>query len=158
MRKFLIAALAASALVPTMASATDRNEVRRDQQEVRHDQRDAKQAARQGDWQKAQRAKQETREDRRELNDDWRSYRQSHRSTYQRGTWNAPRGVRYQPVSVGYRFQPAFYGSQYWVNDYARYRLPNPGYGHRWIRYGNDVILIETRSGRVLRVINAFFL
>jgi Ni/Co efflux regulator RcnB len=158
MRKILIAALAASAMVPTMASAQSRGEVQRDQQEVRHDQRDARQAARQGDFKKAQRARQEAREDQRELNQDWQSYRKSHRGTYQRGAYVAPRGMRYNPVSVGYRFAPVFYSSQYWVNDYGTYRLPNPGYGHRWIRYGNDVVLIDIRTGRTLRVIRSFYL
>ena len=157
MRKILIAAMAASILVPSVASAQSRDEVRRGQAEVQRDREDARKAERQGDWQKAQRARQEAREDQREVNSDWREYRAKHRSTYQRGNYQAPRGQRYRPVSVGYRFQPAFYNSRYWVSNYNSYRLPNPGYGHRWIRYGNDVLLIDARSGRVLRVISGFF-
>ena len=157
MRKILIAALAASALIPAMASAQSAGEVRRGQEEVRRDQRDVRKAERQGDWQKAQRARQETREDRRELKEDWRDYRKSHRQVFQRGTYNAPRGMRYRPVTVGYNFQPAFYSNRYWLNDYGTYRLPNPGYNHRWVRYGNDAVLVDIRTGRALRVINGFF-
>lgn len=157
MRKILIAALAASTLVPAMASAQSAGEVRRGQQEVQRDQRDVRQAQQQGDWQKAQRARQETREDQREVNEDWRDYRKSHRQVFQRGTYNAPRGMRYRPVSAGFTFQRAFYSNRYQLNDYRSYRLPNPGYNHRWVRYGNDAVLVDTRTGRALRVINGFF-
>ncbi|MFM5895357.1 MAG: RcnB family protein [Novosphingobium sp.] len=157
MRKILIAALAASTLVPAMASAQSAGEVRRGQQEVQRDMRDVRQAQKNGDWQKAQRARQEAREDQREVNEDWRDYRKSHRQVYQRGTYNAPRGMRYRPVTVGYNFQPAFYSSRYQLTNYNTYRLPNPGYNHRWVRYGNDAVMVDIRNGRVLRVISGFF-
>ena len=157
MRKILIAALAASTLVPAMASAQSAGEVRRGQQEVQRDQRDVRQAERQGDWQKAQRARQETREDQREVNEDWRDYRKAHRQVFQRGTYNAPRGMRYRPVSVGHTFRPAFYSNQYSLSNYASYRLPRPGYNQRWVRYGNDVVRVDVRNGRVLQVIRNFF-
>ncbi|MFM5917958.1 MAG: RcnB family protein [Novosphingobium sp.] len=157
MRKILIAALAASALVPSMASAQSAREVRNDQREVRQDRQDARQYQRQGNYKKAAAARQEAREDQRELREDWRDYRNSHRQVFQRGAYYAPRGMRYRPVSVGYTFQPAFYSSRYWLNDYGTYRLPNPGYNHRWVRYGNDAVLVDIRTGRVLRVISAFF-
>lgn len=157
MRKILLAAMAASILVPSLADAQSRGEVRRGQQEVQRDREDARRAAQNGDWQKAQRARQEAREDQREVNEDWRDYRNSHRNTFNRGNYQAPRGQRYRQVSVGVRFQPAFYSNRYWVNDYGTYRLPSPGYNRRWVRYGNDVVLVDLRSGRVLRVLNNFF-
>ena len=158
MRKFIIAALAASALVPAMASATDRNEVRRDRQEVRRDQREVRKHIKNGDYRAAERARQETREDRRELREDWQDYRKSHRQVYQRGAYAAPGAYRYRPVNAGYRFAPAQVSSRYWMNDYSAYRLPNPGYGRRWVRYGNDAVLVDARSNVALRVFRAFFL
>ena len=158
MRKILIAALAAATLVPTMASAQSREEVRRGQQEVRRDQQEVRRHTQNGDYRAAQRAREETREDRQELREDWRDYRNSHRRVYQRGAYAAPRGYNYRPVSAGYRFAPAQYNSRYWLNDHGTYRLPNPGYNQRWMRYGNDAVLIDTRRGVALRVIRAFFL
>lgn len=162
MRKFLIAALAASALVPalvpTIASATDRHEIKRDRQEVREDRREVRKHIRNGDYQRAEQARQETREDRRELKEDWRDYRNSHRQVYQRGVYAAPSGYRYRPINTGYRFAPAQYNRRYWLSDYNSYRLPNPGYGHRWVRYGNDVVLVDTRRGVAVRILSAFFL
>ncbi len=157
MRKIVIAALAASMLVPTMASAQSRGEVRRDRQEVRRDQQEVRKHLRNGDYRAADRARQETREDRRELREDWRDYRATHRQVYQRGAYAAPRGYNYRPVNAGYRFAPAQYNSRYWLNNYSTYRLPNPGYNQRWMRYGNDAVLIDTRRGVALRVISAFF-
>jgi Ni/Co efflux regulator RcnB len=152
-----IAAIAAVALVPGVASAQSAHEVRKDQREVRHDQRQVRQDVRRGDHREARRDRQETREDRRETRGDWRDYRNSHRNVYHRSAYAGPRGYRYHPVTVGYRFAPAYYGRNYWVSDWANYRLRAPGAYQRWIRYGNDVVLINTRTGRVLEVNNGFF-
>ena len=54
-------------------------------------------------------------------------------------------------------FAPAFYADRYWVKNYNVYRLPNPGYGHRWVRYGNDVVLVDVRSGIAKQIMSAFF-
>lgn len=143
MRTMLMAAVAAAVAVPGVASAQSAREVRHDQREVRKD-------IRHGDYREA-------REDRREMREDWRDYRRSHREVYRRPAYAGPRGFRYRPVTVGYRFAPAYYGRNYWVNDYARYRLPRPGAYQRWIRYGNDVVLVNTRTGRVITVNNGFF-
>ena len=103
-------------------------------------------------------ARREVREDRRELREDWRDYRRTHGDVYRRGVYAGPRGYRYRPVNVGYRFAPEYYGQRYWINDYGTYRLPRPGYGYqRWVRYGNDVVLVDTRSGRAVQVYNRFF-
>ena len=156
MRKTIIAALAAAtALVPGAASAQSYGEVRRDQREVRESRRELQEARRYGDRRDVREARQELREDRQELREDRRDYRQANR--YRGGVYNGPRGYRYQPVTVGYRFQPSYYGRNYWVSDYGRYRLARPGYNQRWVRYGNDVVLVNVRNGRVLQVRNRFF-
>ena len=143
MRTMLIAAVAAAALVPGVASAQSAHEVRHDQREVRRD-------LRHGDYREA-------REDRREMREDWRDYRRHHRNVYRRPAYVGPRGYRYRPVAVGYRFAPAYYGQRYWVSDWGTYRLHRPGRYQRWIRYGNDVVLINTRNGRVIQVYRDFF-
>jgi len=159
MRKFIIAALAAATILPAgAASAQSAGEVRRDQREVRRDQRDLARARANGDRGDIRSARQELREDRQETREDWRDYRRSHRDVYARGGYAGPRGYRYRPVAVGYRFAPQYYGRSYWINDYGTYRLPRPGFGYqRWVRYGNDVVLVDTRSGRVVQVYNRFF-
>jgi Ni/Co efflux regulator RcnB len=158
MRKIIIAAIAAATILPAAASAQSGREVRQSAREVRQSERDLQRARAYGDRGDIREARREVREDRRELREDWRDYRRSNRNVYTRGAYAGPRGYRYRPVSVGYRFAPAYYGQRYWINDYATYRLPRPGYGYqRWVRYGNDVVLVDTRSGRTVQVYNRFF-
>jgi Ni/Co efflux regulator RcnB len=157
MRKLIIAALAAAtAFTPMVASAQSWGEVRRSEREVRESRRDLDRAHRYGDRGDVRDARRELREDRRELREDWRDYRRTNPRAFRRGAYVAPRGYRYRPVTVGYRFAPAYYGRPYWV-DYRTYRLARPAGYQRWIRYGNDVVLIDARSGRVLRVYDRFF-
>lgn len=159
MRKIIIAALAAATILPAgAASAQSAREVRQSAREVRQSERELAEARRYGDRRDVREARREVREDRRELREDWRDYRRAHGDVYRRGGYQGPRGYRYRPVSVGYRFTPDYYGRRYWINDPYTYRLPRPGYGYqRWVRYGNDVVLVDTRSGRVVQVYNRFF-
>lgn len=157
MRSIILAALAATALTPVAASAQSAGEVRRDRQEVRHDQQQVRQDLRRGDNREARRDRQETREDRREARSDWRDYRRTHQDVFRRGAYVGPRGFRYRPVTVGYRFAPMYYSSRYWISDPLLFRLPRPGFNQRWIRYGNDVVLVNIRTGRVLQVYSGFF-
>ena len=77
-------------------------------------------------------------------------------STNGRNRYVAPiRNWNYRRVSVGYRLQPAFYGSRYYINDYGAYNLQAPhGRWLRWIRYGDDLLLVNIRTGRVLNVVH----
>ena len=145
MRKIIFAGLLAATLAPAIAQAQqpydDRRDIRDDRQQIRDDRRDI-------------------RDDRRDIRDDrsadWRDYRRSHPDAYRSGRWEGPRGYAYRPVGVGYRFTPEFYDRRYWIDPY-RYHL-RPIYGdQRWVRYGNDVLLVDTRSGRVLEVNGGFF-
>lgn len=148
MKKLIMAALAAGVVVPSVAvpgiaSAQSIHEVRRDAREVRRD-------VRRGDYREA-------REDRRELREDWRDYKRAHPKVYKRGAYVGPRGYRYRPVAVGYRFAPEYRASRYWINDYGIYRLPAPRAHARWIRYGNDAVLIDARTGAAITIYTGFF-
>jgi Ni/Co efflux regulator RcnB len=83
--------------------------------------------------------------------------RKKHRRNYV--VYVAPhRSWRYRPVSVGYRLQPAFYGSRYYINNYGAFGVGAPGRYRQWIRYGDDLLLVNIRTGRVIRIIpNAFW-
>jgi Ni/Co efflux regulator RcnB len=165
MRTIILAALAAATtLTPMAASAQSNGEIRHDRREVRESRRDLEQARRYGDRDDRRDARQELREDRQELREDrqdrregWRDYRRDNGNAFRRGAYRGPQGYRYRPVSIGYRFAPNYYSRPYWV-DARAYRLNAPRFGYqRWVRYGNDVVLIDTRSGRVVQVYNRFF-
>lgn len=157
MRKLMISALIAATLLPGTAAMAQTGELRRDRQNVRQEQRDLRDARRYGDRRDVREQRQDVREARREYREDWRDYRRDNRRIYTLPRYYAPRGYAYRPVTAGITLRPGFYGQRYWINDPYRYRLPRPYAGQRWIRYGNDVVLINARNGRVVRVIDGFF-
>lgn len=99
-----------------------------------------------GDW----------RQDRRY---DWRGYRDQHREVFRAQRYAVPRGwsYGYRRFSVGARLPGFFFGEQYWIDDPSEYRLP-PAYGpYRWVRYYDDVILVDLRTGMVVDEVPGFF-
>jgi Ni/Co efflux regulator RcnB len=133
MRRLILLAAMAATIVPTAAIAQQRD-WRHDRTDVRHDRRDI-------------------RHDRRDLRRDRRDYRQDRH--HFRSAYVAPyRNWSYRPVTIGYRLQPAFYGSRYYISDYGMYHLRTPGRWQRWVRYGDDLLLVNIRTGRVLDVIH----
>ncbi|MEH6758019.1 MAG: RcnB family protein [Parasphingorhabdus sp.] len=89
---------------------------------------------------------------------NWQQYRQSHRNYYRPGRYYSPyRSHNYRRWNIGIYLGSAFYGSQYWISDPWRYRLPPADGGYRWVRYYDDVLLIDTYNGRVVDVIYDFF-
>jgi len=89
---------------------------------------------------------------------DWQRHRQANRSYYRLGRYYAPyRDYRYRRLSIGLSLGSAFYGSRYWINNPSYYRLPAAYPGTRWIRYYDDVLLIDTYTGEVIDVIYDFF-
>ena len=121
----VLAAISAPA-VPVGAFAQSRAEVRHDRHEV-------------------QEARRELREAKRELREDRRDRRRSQ--------YVAPyRGWTYRAIAPGAQLRSGFYGSRYFV-DPARYRLRPVGRYQRWIRYGDDLLLVNVRTGRVIQVL-----
>lgn len=89
---------------------------------------------------------------------DWQRYRYSNRSIFRGGRYYAPyRDYRYSRFSIGFFLEPLFYSSRYWIGDPWQYRLPPAYPGTHWVRYYNDVLLVDTYSGEVVDVIYDFF-
>ncbi|MEY4306404.1 MAG: hypothetical protein RIT52_2579 [Pseudomonadota bacterium] len=90
---------------------------------------------------------------------DWRQYRDTHRPYYRMPHYRLPYGYSYgyRRLVVGLYLDQIFYTPSYWINHPGSYRLP-PAYGtYRWVRYFDDVALIDLRNGRVVDVIYDFF-
>jgi hypothetical protein len=89
---------------------------------------------------------------------DWQGWRSSNRNTYRLGSYYAPyRGYSYRRLGIGFRLDTLFFGSRYWISDPWDYRLP-PAYGpYRWVRYYDDVVLVDIYTGEVVDVIYDFF-
>lgn len=89
---------------------------------------------------------------------DWRNYRQRYSNHYRMPRYYSPyRGYNYTRFSIGFNLWPNYYGQQYWINDPWEYRLPDAYGSYRWVRYYDDVLLVDVRNGRVVDVIHDFF-
>lgn len=88
---------------------------------------------------------------------DWRHWREHHHSFFHLGFYYDPFGWGYRPYEIGWRLWPAYYESNYWINDPWDYQLPPPPPGTVWVRYWNDALLVDTWSGEVIDVIHGFF-
>lgn len=90
---------------------------------------------------------------------DWQRYRHQFHDRYRAPRYYNPYGYRYgyRRFSIGIYLDTLFFGSRYWLNDPWDYRLPPAPYGCRWVRYYDDVLLVDIRSGYVVDVIYDFF-
>ena len=90
---------------------------------------------------------------------NWNDYRTRYGHYYRQPRYANPYGYNYgyRRFSIGIYLDSPFYGDNYWISDPYQYRLP-PAYGpYRWVRYYDDVMLVDLRNGRVVDVIHDFF-
>jgi Ni/Co efflux regulator RcnB len=170
---FITGLLIATMLVPaTTATAQnrelrrDRQDIREEQRELRRDQQDLRDARRTGDRDDVRDARSDVREERRDVRDarqdyreDRRDYRQDRRFSNRYGRpaprFSAP--FRYQRFGIGASISPRYWGNGYRVSNHAAYRLPTPGRYQQYVRHYDDLLLVNTRTGRVVRVYNRFY-
>ena len=146
MRKFILFGLMAAVAVPATATAQSRGEIRRDRENVQEERQELRNAQRRGDRDDIREEREELREARQELRED--------RADRQRTQYIAPyRGWRYRSVQPGHMLRPVFYGSRYVIANPGQYRLRNAARNQQWIRYGDDLLLVNVRNGRVLQVL-----
>ncbi|ARS28069.1 RcnB family protein [Sphingomonas sp. KC8] len=88
---------------------------------------------------------------------NWQNYRTSNRHIYRVPRYYGRPGYDYRRWSPGYRMPDYYYGSGYWISDPWQYRLP-PAHGpYRWVRYYDDVVLINIANGLIEDIIYSFF-
>lgn len=144
MKKLILASLAALVLVPSAGMAQPAGQLHRDRHDVRDAQRDVRDARRD-----VQDARRDVRDARHDYRQDVRAYNRAH-------PWRAA-PFRYKRFTDGARIQPVYYGRQYVIADYQRFRWTKPRANQRWVRHYDDALLVNTRTGRVVKVMyNAF--
>jgi len=105
------------------------------------------------------------RNDNRRWNRDWRGdrryswqdYRTRHRNIYRLPRYEARHGHSYRRWYPGYRWDSWFYASSFWISDPWQYRLPPAYPPYRWVRYYDDVVLVDTETGEIADIIYNFF-
>lgn len=89
---------------------------------------------------------------------NWRGWRSANRRIYHLRPYYAPyRGWSYRRFGIGIFLDPLFFGQSYWIGDPFYYRLPPAPPGTQWVRYYNDVLLVDIYSGEVVDAIYDFF-
>ena len=157
-KKFLISIAAVAATLSPMVAQAQTRELQRGRQEVREEKRDLKQAKRYGDRSDVRDARGDVREAKQELREDrqdWRGYKQQNRNAFRGSRFNAP--FRYRTFNSGVSISASYYSPRYRVTNYANYRLPQPGRYQTYVRHYNDVLLVNTRTGRVVQAYRGFY-
>lgn len=169
MKKALFAALLAATIIPVTGAHAQNRELRRDREQIREEQGELQQDRRQldrayrfGDRDDIRDERRDVREGRRdvhearqEFREDWREYRHRNHGLYRAARFDAP--FRYRTFSVGVNIGRSYWGPRYHVNRVDRWRLPVAGPRQIYVRHYNDLLLVNTRSGRVVRVYRGFF-
>jgi len=145
MRKTLIIGLLCGAAFSGTASAQSEREILKDEKAVAAQQvqlDDARDRGNAGDIHKASDqlngARQELRED---------------RSDQQTSRYQAPyRNWSQSTPAVGSQLRSKFYGTRYVISNPEHYQLGSVASDQRWIRYGDDILLVNVRNGRVEQV------
>ncbi len=78
----------------------------------------------------------------------WRNNRWTNRPVYA-PAYRYPTGYGYREWSIGLILPSLFLGSGYYFQSYYDLGLSRPPHGFRWVRYGPDLLLVNTRTGRI---------
>ncbi|NYF31719.1 MULTISPECIES: DUF1090 family protein [Sphingopyxis] len=149
--KFLTVGLIAALMVPGVAAAQTRGEVRDSRRDVREEQRELRQAKRYGDRGDVREERRDVRDARQELREDKRDWRRETR--YQ--NYRAP--FRYQQFRVGSTLRSNYYAPSYRPAWDSRWGVPRAGRNLTYVRHYNDLLLVNMRSGKVIRVYRNHF-
>lgn len=104
----------------------------------------------------------EWREDRRDWERDRREARRDWHRDHDRYYRPAPPRVVYRPAPppprygwrVGYPYRNYYSGPVYVVNDYPRYHLRRPPYGHQWIRDDRgNMLMVAIATGVIAQYV-----
>lgn len=70
--------------------------------------------------------------------------------------WVAPEGYNYHAYVVGEAAPEMYWGPAYTI-DWSTHNLPRPDTDTKWVRIGNDAVLIRIGSGNVVDRIQDFY-
>ena len=90
---------------------------------------------------------------------DWNRYRTGNRAAFRLPRYYSPYGWNYgyRRFSVGVTLSSVLWGQNYWIDDPYDYRLPEAYGPYRWVRYYDDALLVDLRSGQVIDTVYGIF-
>jgi Ni/Co efflux regulator RcnB len=149
MRKLIFAGLMAALVIPAAASAQT-GEIRKDERKVDSQNEQLQRAVDSGNLKDIEKHAKGARKAGQELRED--------RDDFARKHYVAPYdNWSYTALTPGARLRPAFYGANYSVGHPDGYELHRAKRNQRWVRYGDDLVLVNMRSGTVVEVVSGRF-
>ena len=90
---------------------------------------------------------------------DWSRYRALNRGAYRLPRYYAPSGwgYGYRRFGIGVSLAPVLFSQSYWIDDPFTYRLPEAYGPYRWVRYYDDALLVDIRTGQVVDTVYDIF-
>jgi hypothetical protein len=90
---------------------------------------------------------------------DWSRYRAANRGAYRLPRYYAPSGwgYGYRRFGIGVSLAPVLFAQSYWIDDPFVYRLPEAYGPYRWVRYYDDALLVDIRTGQVVDTVYDIF-
>ena len=86
----------------------------------------------------------------------WQRNFRAHRR-YRWRPYRRPHGWYYRRWEFGMILPLIFWTRDDCILDYWEFGLPDPPYGFVWVRYGDDALLVNVRSGYILQVVYGLF-
>ena len=149
MRKLILSGLMAALVVPAAASAQT-GEIRKDERKVDRQNEELQRAVETGNLRDIEEQARDARKAGQELRED--------RDDFARKQYVSPyRNWSYSALTPGTKLRSRFYGTKYTVGHPDGYELTRAKRNQRWVRYGDDLVLVNLRSGRVLEVASGRF-
>lgn len=146
MKNLFIVGMLAGVSLAGAANAQSEREIRKDQRSIEAKTEQLVEARDRSDRKDVEEAREDLREARQELREDRRDQRTSqYRPPYRDWSQSTP--------ALGTRLRPKFYGTRYVISNPHTYRLGAKARNQRWIRYGDDVLLVNIRTGRIAAVL-----
>jgi len=71
--------------------------------------------------------------------------------------YRAPYGYYVRDWGFGDFLPRGWFGNDYWIGDFLDYDLPYPPPGYEWVRVGDDALLVDRFTGRIVQVVRGIF-
>jgi Ni/Co efflux regulator RcnB len=149
MRKLILSAIALALIVPASASAQTA-EIRKDERRATEQNDQLQRAVATGDPRHIEKQARDARKAGEELREDKDHFARNHYvAPYRNWTYDTP--------EPGTKLRSRFYSSRYNVKHPDGYELQSAKHNQRWVRYGDDLLLVNVRTGRVVEVARGRF-
>ena len=148
--RILTAGLIAAIMIPAAAQAQTR-EIERDRREAREERQEYREAQLYGDRDDIREERREYRDARDDYRDEVRDWRRDTR--YQ--NYRAP--FRYQQFREGSTLRTNYYAPNYRMNYDSRWGIPRARGNLTYVRHYDDLLLVNQRNGRVVKVYRNHF-